>query len=381
MDVGAEGQGDQEGSALPFSEVGHHCIRRNTISDNGECGLTGAGHTGTRVIGNIVERNNALGHRSVEEAGIKFHFCYDGVISGNLLRDNHGCGIWLDNEWYGTRVTGNVVCGSTGSGIFVEMGTGSCLVDNNIVAYTRAGDGIYTHDTSGVVIAHNLLIANAHFGVYLRYVTERMHRASDGATTMVGCSDNLVINNVMVDNYRGHVCLPGTSARSQRNRSDWNLFIGGTQWQWEALRFDVFALNGNDGRIPPDMLASLAGGAVPPFAIGLDQWRSATGNDISSMAPQVHHGPVENGAVRKGACGLAPNGVVTVCIDNPSSFTLLACPRVPRIDSDIFGVARPSGAVLPGPFAVLGKDAQVLPLWPLPPSGCEANGSAFALDP
>ncbi|MFZ4507864.1 MAG: hypothetical protein ACOYON_09240 [Fimbriimonas sp.] len=44
------------------------------------------------------------------------------------------------------------------------------------MAYTRMGDGIYTLDSYEVLIAHNLLFGNAHFGIYMRVETDRWFR-------------------------------------------------------------------------------------------------------------------------------------------------------------------------------------------------------------
>ena len=69
---------------------GGNLIRGNVISDNGLTGIAGWHTSGTRIIGNIVERN----HRGVrrytgaEHAGIKVHIIQAGVIEGNLVRDN-----------------------------------------------------------------------------------------------------------------------------------------------------------------------------------------------------------------------------------------------------------------------------------------------------
>jgi parallel beta-helix repeat protein len=185
------------------------------------------------------------------------HFFYDGLIAENLIQDNHCLGIWLDNQWYGTRVTSNTIVNSGGAGIFVEMGEGPCLVDNNIIAYSQANEGIYLHDASGVTIAHNLLFANGHFGIYARIVTERDAGSADGERRLVATRDLNIYNNIFIDNYRGHISLPLEDGdRVRNNRSDYNLFINGTQWHWEGLGFNSFTLGSNDKRISEDRLAA-----------------------------------------------------------------------------------------------------------------------------
>lgn len=51
-----------------------------------------------QVQGNVIERKNALGFGAVEEDGIKFYFFYDGLIEGNLIRDNDAAGIRRDSR-------------------------------------------------------------------------------------------------------------------------------------------------------------------------------------------------------------------------------------------------------------------------------------------
>ncbi|MEI8310480.1 MAG: right-handed parallel beta-helix repeat-containing protein, partial [Verrucomicrobiota bacterium] len=291
------------------SSPGWHLIQHNRLSDCGACGIAGAGQRNTKILYNHIERTNNLGWSAPETGGIKVHYFHDGLIEGNVLLDNECAGIWLDNVWYGSRVTRNVILNSSGCGIFVEMGDGPCLVDNNIVAFTNCGEGIYLHDSSGVTIAHNLLYCNAHFGVYARIVTERQATTSRGTRETVGCGNLKILNNLFVDNYRGAICLPPESDRAGGNVSDYNLFLGGSQWQWEGLAFHRFVLGTNDKRIPVAELGNLLRNTLkenrvpeaqwPNIGIWesepyltLDLWRMLTGHDLHSIAPEVHTGVV-----------------------------------------------------------------------------------------
>jgi hypothetical protein len=132
-------------------------------------------------------------------------------------------------------------------------------VEHNIVAYTRLGDGIYSHDASDVLIAHNLVFGNAHFGVYCRYVSDRPYEWADGEIRACECSRNRILNNLFIDNYRGHICLPAHAPRSNGNVSNGNHFINGTQWQWEGLGFHRFCLGDNDGDLAATEVQSQAG--------------------------------------------------------------------------------------------------------------------------
>lgn len=382
LDCGSEGKYDLEGNQPTPEGVGYHQIRHNVISDNGCCGLAGWKQTGTTIIGNQIERNNRLGWTAPETGGIKVHRFVDGLIEGNLIRDNDAFGIWLDNVYRQSRVTRNVIVNNQGAGVFVEMGGGPILVDTNAIAYTRLGDGIYTHDASGVTLAHNLLYANTHFGVYMRTVSERQFTKANGERQQVGTSHQRIYNNVFVDNYRGHISLPLPSERGFDNKSDYNLLINGTQWTWEGLGFHRFVLNTNDGRIPAEQLTETLKTALadhdvpaaqqPNFAhwseqpyLTLDWWRLLTDNDRHSMAPEIHTGDVENGAIAKGSMNFAARNLL-VEFSSSAPLQTLHPPAVPGVDQDLLGQPLPNQALLAGPFQQLEGDALRLHLWPVP---------------
>lgn len=179
IDCGAEGPADADGLGQPMSEhTGGHLIRFNTVVDNGASGIVGWHTNHTRVVGNVIERNNRLGFSAAEKAGVKLHGFVGGLIEGNLVRHNDGPGIWLDNIWRHARITRNVVVGNTGTNLFIELGEGPLTVDHNVFAYAvgsqgLAGDGVYAHDASGVLLAHNLIFFNANYGVWSHIGTDR----------------------------------------------------------------------------------------------------------------------------------------------------------------------------------------------------------------
>ena len=368
IDCGYEGRWDLEGDqpTPPGDSIGYHLIEYNILVDNGCGGIAGATQHQSIIRYNRIERNNYLGHTAPETGGIKVHFFYDGIIEGNLIRDNECLGIWLDNQWYNSRVTRNVVLNNRGQGIFVELGDGPCLVDNNIVAYNE--DGIYLHDASGVTIVHNMMYVNTHFGFYARIVSERGTRDyKSGEQEKAGTKDLIIKNNVFIDNYRGHICLPlDDGERVRNNISDYNLFINGTQWQWEGLGFNSFSVSSNDKRVPADLMAIALEKAlieseypdslIPNLILWKDQtlltypmWVALTGNDRNSFLPVIHTGEVENGAIAKGAMNLSTDNLYFV-IKNSETFTHWTCPAVKGINLDFFKNKINDEYVLPGPF-------------------------------
>ncbi|MBD3421086.1 MAG: right-handed parallel beta-helix repeat-containing protein [Chitinivibrionales bacterium] len=368
LDCGYEGEYDLENQPSPDrATIGWHLIRNNVVSDNGCGGIAGAGAQYTQVIGNIFERNNYLKYTPPEIGAVKFHFFIGGLIEGNFFRDNDCYAVWLDNVYRHARVTRNICINNQKEGIFCEMGVGPCLVDNNIVAYTRNGAGIYIHDASGVTVSHNLLFANAHFGVYMRPVTERNVGAESGGRVPVGSSHQRVINNVFIDNYRGHISMAlEDGQRTHDNRSDYNLFINGVFPHWEGLGLHKFNINNGNGfvrdeeiatalrralekhRVPAELQPNYELWQQTPY-LSLDWWRKMTGNDVHSPAPLLSREKWEDGAVQEGAANFSCRTPYFE-VRHDSLITQMQCPRDQGSEYDLFGAPRNTDHVFPGPF-------------------------------
>lgn len=230
---------------------GHHLVEGNIVTNNAQCGIAAWNTDFVRIVGNIVGDNAARGAEKPiyfladdEAAGIKVHAFRNGVIEGNLVAGNSSFGIWLDNGWENARVTRNVCIGNRGAGIFVELGFGPVLVADNISAgATRLwppylGDGIYTHDASGVTIARNTLLDNARYGLQQLVVTERSY----ASRRLAEASNESITGNLFYGNRGGAISLPLDSPRSRYNHSDYN-----------AIEADAtFLINDNERRISID---------------------------------------------------------------------------------------------------------------------------------
>jgi len=359
--------------------VGHHLFRDNCICDNGHCGIAGIRHYGTRVIGNVIERNNRTGYPSPwwEFAGIKFHFFFDGLIEGNLIRDNDAHGIWIDNQWRGSRITRNVIVNNLWSGINVELGRGPVLIDSNVIACTRQGDGVYGHDVADVTIAHNLIYANANFGVWFAYATPRV-KPQDG------CWDIKTFNNIIMGNKAGAIAYPMPWQCAGNNVSDGNLFMGGGDNLDEGggPRPPLFQLTNSahmgpmgqhhppgfeaqtPERVREKFVQALRKAGVPEdkwpnldrwseqHMVPLDLWQAVMGNDADSLVMRV---------IRD---SLASRVVAWDCkLDE--TIRRVRCRPVAGVDRDFRGRKMPARNPLPGPFQEVEIGQNRIILWPV----------------
>jgi hypothetical protein len=113
--------------------IGHHCVRNNTISHCEQTGVVGSlGAAFSTVTGNTIHDIHVRCLFSgAEMAGIKFHAAIDSVIAHNNIYRT--ClGLWLDWMAQGTRVSGNLFHDNASNDLFVEVDHGPFLVDNNL---------------------------------------------------------------------------------------------------------------------------------------------------------------------------------------------------------------------------------------------------------
>jgi len=199
---------------------GHHLIRNNHVVDNGLCGIAGWNHRGTQILDNTVERNNCLHFPHTggweEWAGIKLH-CSDAVIRGNLVRDNHAAGIWIDNIHGNAVIDGNVLLRNRRAGVMLELNRTPGRpgrVINNVIAGSHgkgfyAGYGIYAHDASDIVASGNLVFDCASYAVLMRTITNRKSGSAVVETSRVSITGNAFLHN------GGRISIPFAGPRSK----------------------------------------------------------------------------------------------------------------------------------------------------------------------
>jgi len=170
IDCGAEGPDNERLEETPdlghsiienFSHISGTVIEDNFITDNGSNGIMALGTYNLTIKGNVITRNNNLhfkGNNRYEQAGIKLHFANKALIIGNYIVGNYSWGIWLDNQWPDSRVTGNFIANNERSGIFLELTDypfDKAIIDNNILL-GNIENAVYAHDASGGTFINNL---------------------------------------------------------------------------------------------------------------------------------------------------------------------------------------------------------------------------------
>ena len=148
-------------------KVGSHIIRRNNIHNCEQGGIIGRmGGVFSIIEDNHIHHiNNMMELGGAEIAGIKLHAAIDVTMRRNYI---HHCtmGIWTDWEAQGTRITQNLLHdnqrpdfaeqlrgGMMSQDIFVEVGHGPTLIDNNLLL----SDVSLRMATEGVAMVHNLI--------------------------------------------------------------------------------------------------------------------------------------------------------------------------------------------------------------------------------
>ncbi len=146
--------------------VGGHIVRRCEIHHCEQTGIVGRMGCVFSIIedNHIHNINNMHQLGGAEIAGIKFHAAIDVIFRRNHI---HHCsmGIWCDWEAQGTRITHNLFHDNMppkgmkvrpdnfDQDIFVEVGHGPMLIDNNILLSACS----LRIPTEGVAMVHNLI--------------------------------------------------------------------------------------------------------------------------------------------------------------------------------------------------------------------------------
>ena len=195
--------------------VGSHIVRRCNIHHCEQTGIVGRMGAVFSVIedNHIHHINNMQELGGAEISGIKLHAAIDVVMRRNHI---HHCtmGIWTDWEAQGTRISQNLLHDNTrpddcewaeggmeSQDIFVEVGHGPTLIDNNVLM-SKVSLRIATE---GVAMVHNLIMGTftaVGGGTTWRYTPYHIrHRTEVAGFMTILHGDDRFYNNIFMQTW------------------------------------------------------------------------------------------------------------------------------------------------------------------------------------
>lgn len=193
-------------------KVGSHIVRRCHIHHCEQTGIVGRmGAVFSTIEDNHIHHiNNMQELGGAEISGIKLHAAIDVTIRRNHIHHST-MGVWLDWEAQGARVSQNlfhhnerpsfctwVSGGMNSQDIFVEVGHGPTLIDNNILL-SQVSLNIATE---GVAMVHNLIMGpfvQVGAGTGLRYTPYHIrHRTEVAGFMTILHGDDRFYNNIFI---------------------------------------------------------------------------------------------------------------------------------------------------------------------------------------
>ena len=196
-------------------KVGSHIVRRCHIHHCEQTGIVGRmGAVFSTIEDNHIHHiNNMQQLGGAEIAGIKLHAAIDVTIRRNHIHHST-MGVWCDWEAQGARITQNLMhhnerpafCdwapgGMFSQDIFVEVGHGPTLIDNNILL-SQVSLNIATE---GVAMVHNLVmgpLVKVGDGTGMRYTPYHIrHRTEVAGFMTILHGDDRFYNNIFVQGH------------------------------------------------------------------------------------------------------------------------------------------------------------------------------------
>lgn len=369
-------------------KVGSHIVRRCNIHHCEQGGIIGRmGGVFSLIEDNHIHHiNNMMELGGAEIAGIKMHAAIDVVYRRNYI---HHCtmGIWCDWEAQGTRITQNLFHdnqrpafakqlkgGMMSQDIFVEVGHGPTLIDNNILL----SEASLRMATEGVAMVHNLIcgaLTCVGGGTGPRYTPYHIpHRTEVMGFMTILHGDDRFYNNIFVQKWPA---APFTVIHDSDDGQDEENREVGTHVMDEYPTYEEWIAQFDMDTDTPDMakLAPAHEGRLPVWVEGNAYLGGAKAckNEINGLVngeqPVQVEVELENGRpvlstnvyeLLEGFTGRQIDTQVLGKAFEPEEYFENPDGTPITFDQDYFGDHR-GAHPLPGPFA--GKDAVGQPLW------------------
>ncbi|WP_350277187.1 right-handed parallel beta-helix repeat-containing protein [Kribbella sp. HUAS MG21] len=132
-------------------------LEKNHIHHNGQLGVGQYSTLRGTITANEISDNNTDGFwiADWESGGVKTTWSNGGQVSGNLIADNRGIGLWSDAYDDGRTFSNNQIVGNAADGIRYEIGRNGVIADNVISRNgfgTGRGSGTSLWDGGGINI-------------------------------------------------------------------------------------------------------------------------------------------------------------------------------------------------------------------------------------
>ena len=369
-------------------KVGSHIVRRCNIHHCEQGGIIGRmGGVFSLIEDNHIHHiNNMMELGGAEIAGIKMHAAIDVVYRRNYI---HHCtmGIWCDWEAQGTRITQNLFHdnqrpafakqlkgGMMSQDLFVEVGHGPTLIDNNILL----SEASLRMATEGVAMVHNLIcgaLTCVGGGTGPRYTPYHIpHRTEVMGFMTILHGDDRFYNNIFVQKWPA---APFTVIHDSDDGQDEENREVGTHVMDEYPTYEEWIAQFDMDTDTPDMakLAPAHEGRLPVWVEGNAYLGGAKAckNEINGLVngeqPVQVEVELENGRpvlstnvyeLLEGFTGRRIDTQVLGKAFEPEEYFENPDGTPITFDQDYFGDHR-GAHPLPGPFA--GTDAVGQPLW------------------
>lgn len=333
--------------AIPWTRehIGHHLVRRNTISFCEQAGIVGSlGAAFSTIEDNVIHTIHVRRlFTGAEMAGIKIHAAIDSMIRRNHVYRTHR-GLWLDWMAQGTRVSRNLFHNNISEDLFVEVNHGPFLVDNNLFLSSTS----LLDMSQGGSYAHNLFAGK----ITNRPEPDREtpyhppHSTHVAGLAVTTGGDDRFYNNLFI----GDAIAPSSEQRANLEEVRW---------------ISSFGLWGYDGR----KLPLLTGGNVyysraRPYAAEPEPLLLSDCDPMFQFAPlngrftlRLNTQPLRNAHTQRVTTDLLGLSAISkLPMVNPDGSSLV-------VDYDYFGRRRRGAHPTPGPFERTGNGERTRKVW------------------
>lgn len=276
------------------SVIDHVTARRNGIMG------IGVNQAYNLVLSNsLVTDNNAQHFNDIPVAGgIKITRSRNVTVTGNVVSNNDGSGIWFDESCYDVKIVRNTANDNSTSGIQLEL-SDTAVIAGNTSTGTRTG--IQIINTGNVRIYNNELGANADNGIRLRQDARRSATHATGRDPRMGIDSRVpwITRNITIANNvfgsGGRYSIRANDGATNRPVDSWNVVITGNLFNNKAAGGPTMVAWGTgdnrsfEGYQSPAELSAAKNrswvNAIAASALPLASMASAAASAASTAAP------------------------------------------------------------------------------------------------